>query len=346
MVTETVVTPTGVYLTVEGDRLRTQALVVLPLVDEWTGAAPEQVRATSRAPWVDAHVTDGFLVLTGVPDRAMPHLATAAQTLVVRIERPGRGRYDVELVVPLGSALPWRGPDLALDSTRVAVAGRVREEDFPHPAVPNATLDVQGVGSQRLVALRTPLAFAHDPGITVRRRNLTQTGTATAAAATAGGMRVVVTPTTGIGSGTVLAIGLPEREEHVAATGLEPGNVVVLKVPLVRTVVDGAPVRRFTAGGVSGATTLTRAARPGDGVVVTAAASTADVLEVNDGARTELRSTGLRSDAAGGWRLDGVRGISRISLTVSAAGLTTVGPVVHPLSGTSDPNVLDIDLPA
>jgi hypothetical protein len=81
-------------------------------------------------------------------------------------------------------------------------------------------------------------------------------------------------------------------------------------------------------------------------VVLTAAASTADVLEVSDGARTELRSTGLLSDTAGSWRLDGVRGLPSLTLTVSAAGLTAVGPAVHPLSGASDPNVLDVDLPA
>lgn len=344
MVTETVVTPTGGYLTVPGDRLRTRALAVVALVDEWTGLAPEQIRATSRTPWIRAHVTDGYLVLTGVPERALPHLATAAETIVVRLERPGRGRYDVELVVPVNSALPWRGPALALDSTVVAVAGRVRRSSFPHAAVGGAILDVQGVGTQSLVALRTPLAFAHDAGVTVRRRNLNPGAATTAGQTAAGQTRVVVASTAGIVNGTVLAIGPEEREEHVTASGLEPGGVVVLRVPLVRSVADGAAVRLFTTGGTSGPTTLTRAARPGDGVVVTAAASTADILEVSDGVRTELRSTGLKSDPTGAWRLDGVRGIPRISLTVSAAGLTTVGPEVQSLSGTSDPNVLDVEM--
>ncbi|GGL14723.1 hypothetical protein GCM10011588_31570 [Nocardia jinanensis] len=346
MVTRTVVTPTGTYRTVEGERLRTEALVVIALLDEWTGAAPEQVRALSRTPCVRAHVTDGYLVLTGVPARAMPGLATADRTVTVRIERRGHRNQDVDLVVPSGSDLPWFGPALALDSAVVAVAGRVREADHPNAPVPGAALEFRGAAGGQLVALRAPLAFAHEAGIAVSGCALTPIGTATAGPAASGSIRVVVTPSADIGGGTVLALGPPEREEHVIAARVEPGNTVVLRIPLARTVIDGTPVRLFGAGGLSAPTMLARAVHPGDGVIVSAAASTAGVIEVSDGARTELRATGLRSDTDGRWRLDGVRGIPRVTLTVSAPGLTTVGPVVHLLSAAADPNVIDIDLPA
>jgi hypothetical protein len=345
-VTHQTVTPSGTYTTVEGDRLRSQALVIAPLVDEWTGAAPSQVGAESRSPWVRAHVTDGHVVLTGLQERAMPHLATAPQTVRVSIQPSGRSRFEVELVVPMGAVLPWRAPAIALESSAVAVVGKVRERDFPHAAVAGATVDIGGAGGRQLVALRAPLALGHDAGVTVGRRALAQVSAAVSAAASAGATRLLITPTTGIVPGTVLALGTVEREEHVTVLGVEPGGVVVLRVPLVRTLDEGAPVRRFSTGGLSSPTTLARTVRPGDGVVLTAAASTADVLEVSDGARTELRSTGLLSDTAGSWRLDGVRGLPSLTLTVSAAGLTAVGPAVHPLSGTSDPNVLDVDLPA
>ncbi len=343
--TSTVVNATGSYLTMPGDVLQTQALVVAPLVDQWTGAAPEVVRARSTSPGAFAHVTDGTLVVTGVPERALPSLATTARTLGVVLERPGRAPQSVEIDAPAGSLLPLRPPAVLLTAAVVAVAGRVREEDHPHPPVPGATVEVRGVAPQRIVTLRAPLALDHDAGMTVGGRALTQTGTTTTAAASpAGSTRVVLTTTTGIGGGTVLALGEQQREEHVTVQGLEPGNVVVLRVPLARTVADGAPVRRHTAGALTGATTLVRAVERGDGLLVTAANSNAAVVEVSDGTRTELRSAHLRTDPDGGWRLDGVRGIPRIELTVSAAGLTTYGPVAHRLDGTSDPNVIDVEM--
>lgn len=343
--TSTVVNATGSYLTVPGDALQTQALAVAPLVDQWTGAAPEVVRAKSTSPGAFAHVTDGTLVITGVPGRALPSLATTARTLAVVLERPGRVPQTVDIDVPAASVLPVRPAAVLLTATVVAVAGRVREEDHPHPPVPGATVEVRGVAPQRIVALRAPLALDHDAGVTVGGRALTQTGTTTTSAASpAGSTRVVLTTTTGIGGGTVLALGEQRREEHVTVQGLEPGNVVVLRVPLERTLRDGAPVRRHTVGALTGATSLVRAAEAGDGVLVTAANSNAAVVEVSDGARTELRSTRLRTDPDGGWRLDGIRGIPRVELTVTAAGLTTYGPVVHRLDGMSDPNVVDVEM--
>ncbi|QQZ18457.1 hypothetical protein GO592_40480 (plasmid) [Rhodococcus sp. 21391] len=329
---------------IAGDRLTTQALVVVPIVDEWTGSAPESVRARSLSPGAFAHVADGQLVVTGRPARALPSLDTTARTLEVVLDRPGRAPQRVELVVPAGSALPWRGPAVPLAATAVAVAGRVREKDHPHSPVADATVEVRGVAPRRLVALRAPLALAHDAGVTVGGRALTETGTTTASATPAGSDRVVVASPTGIGGGTVLAFGERRREEHVTVQGLEPGNVVVLRLPLVRSVPDGAPVRRHTTGALTGATSLVRAALPGDGLLVTVANSNAPVVEVSDGGRTELRSTNLRTDGDGGWRLDGARGISRIELTVNATGLATYGPVNHPLLGTSDPNVLDVEM--
>lgn len=344
MTTTTVVTADGSYLVVQGDRLVTQALVVVPLVDEWTQAAPEAVRARCLTPGASAHVTAGHLVVTGVPERALPSLPTTAGTVEVVLERPGRPPQPVALVVPAGSALPWRGPAVPLASMVVAVAGRVREKDHPYPPVADATVEVRGVAPQRLVTLRAPLALSHDAGVSVGGRALTETGTTTASAAAAGSTRLVVASTAGIGSGTVLALGARPREEHVTVDGLEPGNVVVLRVPLVRSVADASPVRRHTTGALTGATSLVRAALPGDGVLVTVAGSNAAVVEVSDGARTELRSAQLRTDPDGGWRLDGVRGIPRIELTVSATGFATHGPVAHPLDGTYDPNVLDVEM--
>jgi hypothetical protein len=68
----------------------------------------------------------------------MPALATAAQTITVVLERPRSARQRVEVTVPSGTALPWRAPAIALDSTAVAAAGRVREKDHPFPPVPGA----------------------------------------------------------------------------------------------------------------------------------------------------------------------------------------------------------------
>ena len=330
----TLVTATGSYRVVPDAVLRAQALAVVAL-DRADG-----VRATSLTPLTSAHITSGHLVLTGRADRALPHLATAPVTLTVRLDRPGRPRQLLEITIPAGSPLPWRTSAL-LDADPLTLTGRVREAAFPHPPIPQALVTVTGAAGIELLALRTPLTQPHSLGTTVQLRTLAGGATTTTdGAAPAGTDRLRLTSTAGIGPASVLAVGEPERVEHVRALTTEPGDVVVLRTPLARSLADGAPVRRHTLGAIGATTTLARPGQPADGGLVTLAALTGDVVEIVDGDRTELRALGALTATDGGWRLDGIPAVPAISLLVSAPGFTDSGPVVHPLEG----GPLDVEL--
>lgn len=338
----TVITATGSYRVVADAVLRAEALAVVELTDPWTGGAPEQLRATSLTPLTTAHVTAGHLVVTGRASRAFPHLDTVSATLAVRLDRPARRPQLVEIEIPAASPLPWRTA-VDLDANPLTITGRVREADFPHAPIPAAEVAVTGLPGLGLVAVRTPLGHAHTAGTAVQIRALTDNGGTTVAdVAAAGSDRLHLTSAAGIGPATVLVLGATERVEHARVLTTLPGDVVVLRSPLVRSRGATEPVRRCTLGATGASTILARATQPGDGVVLTAAALIGDVLEIVDGGSTELRSLDLVADTGGGWRLDGVRGVPQIALTVSAPGFQTSGPVVHPLDGRAA--VLDVEL--
>lgn len=330
----TVVNATGSYRVVTDTVIRAEALAIVAL------DRPDGVRATSLTPLTSAHLTAGHLVVTGRADRALPHLATLNATLTIRLDRPGRPRQLLGIAIPAGSPLPWRTTAL-VDAAPLTLTGRVREAAFPHNPIPQASVTITGANGVELVALRTPLTRPHPLGTTVQLRALSGgAATTTDGAATVGTDRVRLTSTAGIGPATVLALGEPEHLEHARVLTTEPGDVVVLRTPLARSLPDGAPVHRHTLGAVGAASTLARPSHPADGGLVTLAGLAGDVVEIVDGDSTELRALGALTATDGGWRLDGVPAVPAISLTVSAPGFTDSGPVVHPLEA----GPLDVEL--
>lgn len=322
-----VTTAAGSYRVVPGDRWRTTALILAPLLDEWTRAAPSGVTARSLGPNSHAHVRAGHLVVTGLASHALPGLDTTDATVAVELRRPGRPPQTVVLTVPMGAALPYTAPAVALASTTIALAGRVTRAAFPHGPVAGAAVKVTG-GTSAVLALTVPLALAHPAGSTVRERTLADGASTTLTAALTGGATVLeAASTAGITPGTVLAVG-----QDLVTAGSVNGPLVLLRTPAAASAAAGTAVTLQNPGTSGSATTLARTALRGDGMLPVAGALAGAVVEVVDGAATEFRRTTVTTDTDGRWRIGGVRGIPEVTLTTSAAGFVTDGPRLYPLA--------------
>jgi hypothetical protein len=346
-----VVTATGQYDVVGGDRLRVQALVLLPVLDPTlsAGIGNRLVAAQPKDPHVGAHITDSILVLTGRPELALPRLSTADELLHVTLRAAGLPAQDVQVTVPMGSALPYKAPAVALAVPPVVVSGRVSQAVFPHAGIANAMVTVSGAApAGQLLALRCPLGLAHAVGTVVRVTTLAIVASTTLAEpAAVGDQTITVASTASITAGTVLGLGPVGTCEHIVVDSVEPvRQTVFLRAPVVRSRPPGAVVSVSSAGVPSSPTTLGATSLAGDGVIVTAAAVSAQVVEVADAVpdHTEYRLVGVPTDADGYWRVDGVRAIAALQLTVGAAGFTTSGPTAYPLDFSRDPNVIDVEL--
>lgn len=338
--TQLVVTDTGTFRVVPAEPWHNGALALVPLADEWTGRPPPVASARSLSAGVGAHVTRGTLVLTGLPERAWPHLSTTDQFVDVVLTRPGRAEQHARIRIPAASALPYRAAPLPVSSTTIALAGRVTASAFPHGPVVGASITLSGTPTAPVVAVGVPLASAHPAGTTVRLRPLPAVPTTSLTeAARAGDATVTLASTAGIGAGTVLRLATGEHTIVDAVTG----TLALLRRPLRTSPADGSAVAIVTPGAPGAATTLTRDALAGDAVWPVAAALAGASVEVVDGAATEYRALGLTTDPDGRWRQPGVRGVAALRLTVSAAGFLTDGPTEHPLAPT-DPFVIDVAL--
>lgn len=334
-----VVNTTGSYrLVVPGEPWRTGALVLVPLVDEWTQSPPADVTARSLTPHTAAHVTAGTLVLTGLPERAFPTLATAPAQVVAELRRDGRVPQVVTVTVPTGTVTPWTAPPVAVTARTVRLSGRVTAAAFPHGPVAGAQVTFAGAAAA-LVTVPVPLALDHAAGTTIRARTLTPAAATSLDAPSRAGQRVLtVASTAGIAAGTVLAVG----EDLVVADGTN-GPLVLLRTPVAASAAASSPVTPHTLGAAGAAAQLSRAALAGDGLLPASGTLAAAVVEVVDGAATEYRRTALATDADGRWALPGVRGIPEVDLTVTAAGFLTEGPRRYPLAPL-DPFVLNTSL--
>jgi hypothetical protein len=225
--------------------------------------------------------------------------------------------------------------------------GSITAEAFPHAPIPGAAIGVAAPAPPpEYAAVRTPLAVPHASGVNVTERTLTPAAAATTLSqpATAGGTKIRVLSSAGFTTvNGVVLLGDDPTAEHIRIVGIDLGlSELTLAVPLRRTLPAGAAARAYTVTGTGAVTTLARGANAGDGVLVLAGGLASGVVEIA-GVPSELRVTGAVADAAGRWRLDGVRSIGRLTLTVSAGGFTTLGPVPYDVDYRS-PNLIDLSL--
>jgi hypothetical protein len=331
---------------VDVNRLASDALLVARIVDA-ASHVPRPVRdASTASPYAWAHVaTGGYLVLSGRPELALPDLATTSRDIGARLEFDDRGPLDLQFTIPAGSSLPFRPGDVEVALPPAGLTGTITDAAFPNPPIAGATIAITAASPPPLLGLRTPLSLVHPSGASVRARTITAAAVATslAEAADQGATAVTVLSTAGCAAGAVLELGDDPSLEHVVITAVDGALALVsLAVPLRRSRAAGARTRAYTLTAAGAPSTLAREAAAGDGVLEVTPAVVGDVVEVG-GPTSELRATNAVTDAAGRWRLDGVRSIGRLELTVSATGYVTSTPLAYDVD-YHRPNLIDLRL--
>jgi hypothetical protein len=319
------------------------ALVVSLIVDAASLEPRVVTAATVDLPHASAFIATGsYLVVSGRPDLAMPNLATTAYSVPVELEFPDRAPLDVTFTVPAGQVLPYETPaGTPVELPAVTLTGTVTEAAYPYTPIPGASVALTAPSPPpAFAAVTTPVALARAAGTGV-------TGVTTAAAApatalqeaiTLGDSAVTVLDSTGFAAGGAVALGSPTDAEHGLVTAVDAAtDVVTLAAPVRRSRPAAAAAQALSYATPGPATTLARDVEAGDGVLELTAELTTPLARL-DGASPELRGLGAITDPNGRWRIDGVRAIGTVALTISAAGYTTAGPTNQDIDYGGGPN--------
>jgi len=289
----------------------------------------------------------GLFCIAGEVARVFPHIDTTSYIVDLRILAPGYKEATLSVAVPQNSNFALPAVQVNMRRLPVRIQGRVvgqastvtpvsnalvRFVDEPHPPTPL---------TEHVVALRTPLHFAHESGVTVNSRPLAPKGNPKPliASAPVGSQALVFADQAGIAINDVLRIGPDVWGEYAVVTALPkdsalPG-LVALSNPLNHSFLAGTAVQPFALGAVEKATKLTRAAETGDGTLFLQGLLDSNTVEVADStpAHVEYQALGAITDTEGYYRLDGMNRVRTVYMDVSATGFS---PLVEPISWTID----------
>jgi hypothetical protein len=269
----------------------------------------------------------GQFVVAGVAGLVFPHLATAADSVTVRLEAPGRETFELAVPLVAGSVPPVLLGDVAIPGPAVGVAGQVRREDLSQDPIPGALIrfvtDASVPGLFPL-ALRIGVPGARAATTTVRATTVASAGApVTCPAGARAGDEVLAA--TGIAAGTILRAGPREQYLQVRAV---VGDLLLLTRPLAASLAPGATLEPVTITPTGPTRTVVRPPAAGDCLVALDADLTADTVRVTDGVTGETtdHATGARADAAGFYQIGGVRGVDAVAVKATAAGLAGAQP--------------------
>ncbi|MFO1322795.1 MAG: hypothetical protein U1F15_01915 [Burkholderiales bacterium] len=310
---------------------------------------------------------DGLVGLIGQPARLFPALGVAGVPLAMRVR--AAGFLPLDLAGTLGpvagfpdSFAPLDLGDAPLHRVGVALAGRVVERaTVAPPAVPAATIAIDGLWSTLPPANWTPPALLEPPNIVALEPGLYAPRVATATirqrglvllpalakrlqlAAGPGELRVRLSDRDGLVAGTVIVVDSaePALREAIAiaqvdtGAGVDEAAWVRLAHPLAYLHRDGATVVPVVVQPPVAPTTMARDGIAGDRVAFTAAApafAAGSFVEIDDGAaprefqRVSLYAT--TSDGNGFFRLPPIARVALVRLNVQHAGLTPALPIL------------------
>jgi hypothetical protein len=357
-VARTVTTVDHTYVVVDDRRLTWQALVTGRVRDELVPGRPVSdpigIDATLRG--VQGGPPDRFAVttpggglwaLSGVPDDALPDLATTTRFVDLVVRVPGYLPVPVAIELLAGTALPFAAAPVDLRRPGLRLAGRITG-GTPPAGLAGALVEVTSTAN--LVAVDPPLALAHPLGTSVTRCTLTTVLAAPLALTAdvdAGDVRVPLARRTGLGPDEVLRLGEggPDPEYAVVAAlegsaDLTRPGVALLRAPLgTRHRRADGPAHRVIVTPSAATTTLGRAGVPGDTVLPLASVAPlpdSSACRVDDppGGRQEYRVSRhpqATTDAGGYWRLPPVGAATSVTVTVTPAGGAPVAFPAVPL---------------
>jgi len=343
-----------IYTTVEDLRTRYRLVFGGRVVEEDGGAplrAPFAVTAGYPGLWLKA-LRDGFFAAGGVPERLFPLLATTPYAVDLEVTAAGYRPASASVHLPAGAAFPRPLVTLELRRLPIRIQGRVVETAGEREPIAGAAVDV---ADPRLLALRTPLRFAHPAATPVAACPLAPVGgaLATRRVAAAGGTVLDLDRRTGLAPGSVVRLGAAGRYEFrlvdAVATPPDPSQPgeVTLRQPLLRTLEAGGAVQRVDPGAATATTTLAAAAEAGEALLrlgddLDAAAVR---IEAELSPRVEYQAVGTVTGGDGYYRLDGVGPVSRVRLEAGAAGYHEMTvPKLWVLDYGQPVNVVDLSL--
>jgi hypothetical protein len=293
----------------------------LPIADVRCTRAGSGTRVASGGQWV----------VSGETARVLPNLATAPDVLRVVLRVPGRPEVTVDVPVPQGADLPVQHGDVHVPARPVAFAGQVRRLDLTHAPIAGALVrSVVDAAVPGLVplTLRSGLWAAH-AALTTTLRAVTVTPTVPATAvpggARAGDTILALVSTTGVVPGAVVRFAPGEREHFGVVRELIDG-LTVLAAPLSAGVPPGGEARVVTVAPAGPTRFLARAGEAGDGLLALDADLPGAVVQLVDATAVEVHALGVRTDAAGFYRVSGVRAMPLVALKASATGLASTQP--------------------
>lgn len=328
----------------DSDSLVSDALVVTQVVDAASGQPRPVLGATTQTPHAFAGVATGsYLVLSGRPDLVFPALATTSYQIASQLDFPDRRPLTVDFTVPAGTVLPYRPAEIEVELPSVTVQGTVTQAAYPNGPIAAAKIMVGAAAPPpQLLSLRTPVAVEHPPGATVTGATVSPAAGATTlvTAAAQGDEQVTLLSTSGCVSGGALLLGGDPDAEHALISTVETAtDQVTLGAPLQRSRVAGSAAQALTVSTPGPASALARDAEPSDGILELAGPLAAELIQIA-GPTTELRAVGAVSDPNGRWRIDGVRALGQLELTVAASGYTTAGPTAYDVDYSGGPNLI------
>jgi hypothetical protein len=327
---------------------RRQVFVWGPVSDDSDGRMLAPPYAVSvDEPLLDASIRETGYALAGDPDVALVD-HSIAHPLQLGLMVDGYRAVAQTITVPANPVLPLAVP-VALRRLPLRLTGRVTAV-ATGDAVASAEIALTGPplpNPARALLLSRPLAADLSPTAQLQGHAVVPVASPvpvkTARSASAGVRDILLDDLQGLVAGQLLRFGPPDRA-HWAEIGTLPGapGLVRLTEPLALSVRESDPAGPFTLGvAVGPAATLIGAAFAGEGIIITDATPSGDIVVITDPpAPAHYHGLGVVSGLAGDYAIAGVARLARISLAITATGFTGQTRIV-PLPGIGNTLTLD-----
>ncbi len=282
----------------------------------------------------------GLYAVTGYPNLAFPKLSSTSYTINLVLKAPGFQDKDLTVVIPMNATLPVTAAPAALRRLPVRIQGRVVQDSNRQPisgawvvAVdnPNPPSPPPPPPLPHTTLLRSPLYFAHAPGVQVQQVGLTNVGTAKLAQpALAGTQLLNLTTTAGLSGSAFIQLSTPSLVLVEYATvdhlGSQPGQVFLRNALNSSYLPSSTNVQFFTATPGAGVGTLLLDADAGDGLVVADSLLNVGTVAVDPASATalEYHEIGAITDADGYYAFNGMGRVPQLFLEANPPGTPVI----------------------
>ncbi len=342
------------YTVVDDTTARFSALIYGLLSDAVSKQPISNFTITTDHSLIEARrAAPGIFVLSGKVERVFPD-RTANYVINLSISAPTYRPLTRSIAVYPATTLPLDLGELTLLPLPVSLRGRVTQANGNGAPIAGARIRLVDdpnppPATEHPLALSQPLALDHPVGTTVRECQLAPVGIGRQVvfAAPAGVTSLALDDLNGLAPGDLLRLGT-DAYNFIAAVGSPRPYEITLRHPLPAALSTGTLVQPISVTIPFGGATagLSQPAAAGDGVLILDTALNVDAVEIDSAAAVEDRPVGVRTDADGYYRWDGITRLQSLWLDAAAAGWSPLAsPIRHVVvyaAGTA--NVVDFAL--